>query len=113
MGLYVAGIGGPVAALLSFPLTNLVTRRGAKERETRSRREEVLRNLRWASELAVDTDERKAKLGVAELIVLAYSDLLDESQQLFVYAALEAVIRDPLEELAEAGEEVVPALVEV
>jgi hypothetical protein len=63
MGLYVAGIGGPVAALLSFPLTNLVTRRGAKELETRSRREEVLRNLRWASELAVDTDERKAKLG--------------------------------------------------
>jgi hypothetical protein len=43
---------------------------------------------------------------VAELIALADSDLLDESQQLFVYTALEAVIRDPLEELAEAGEDV-------
>jgi hypothetical protein len=102
---YVGSIGTPISAFLGVLAGNFFTRRGAKELETRSRREEVLRNLRWASELAVDADERKAALGVAQLNALADSDLLDESQQLFVDAALETVIRVPLEELAEAGED--------
>jgi hypothetical protein len=84
---------------------NLLTRRGAKELERRSKREEVLRNLRWAAELAVSEDAGKAQLGLAELQALAESDLLEPGQKLFIDAALEAVVREPEEELEEAGED--------
>jgi hypothetical protein len=46
---------------------------------------------------------RKSELGVAQLIALGDSDLLDEAQQLFVDAALEAVIGDAAEEVEAAG----------
>ena len=63
----------------------------------------MLRNLRWAAELAVSDDEGKAPLGLAELQALADSDLLEAGQKLFIDAALEAVVREPEEELEEAG----------
>ena len=44
-----------------------VARTAAAESEQRSRREEVLRNVRWASELAVSADPDKARLGVMQL----------------------------------------------
>jgi ribosome assembly protein YihI (activator of Der GTPase) len=64
-----------------------------------------MRNLRWAAELAVHEDDRKAQLGVAQLNALDASDLLDESQQLFIDAALDAVVSVPLEELDELGDD--------
>jgi hypothetical protein len=80
--------------------------RNTHELETRSRREETLRNLRWAAELAVSDDDRTAQLGVAELNALAESDLLDESQQLFIDAALDSVIEEPEDEIDESEEDV-------
>ena len=65
-----------------------------------------MRNLRWAAELAVDRDEAKSALGVAQLIALGDSDLLDEDQQLFVDAALAAVVDDAAKEVEAAGPEV-------
>jgi soluble lytic murein transglycosylase-like protein len=62
-------------------------------------------NLRWAAELAVSADEGKAQLGFAELRALADSDLLEAGQKLFIDAAPEAVVREPAEELEEAGED--------
>lgn len=56
-----------------------------------------MRNLRWAAELAVSEDSRQAELGVAHLLALTESDLLDESQQLCVDAALQSVVRQPAE----------------
>lgn len=49
-----------------------------------------------------------AQLGVAELNALAESDLLDDSQKLFIDAALESMIQDAAEEIDEieaAGDE--------
>ncbi len=86
-------------------VSNFLTRRGAKELEQRSKREEVLRNLRWAAELAVSDDEGKALLDLAELQALADSDLLEPGQRLFIDAALEAVVSEPEEELEEAGDD--------
>jgi hypothetical protein len=62
-----------------------------------------MRNLRWAAELAVSTDERLAE-GVAELNALTESNLLDEDEKLFIDAALESVVQEPVEEIEESGE---------
>jgi hypothetical protein len=69
----------------------------------RSRREETHRVLRWAAELAVSDNEGQAKLGVSQLNALGDSDLLDDAQQLFVDAALQAVVDEPADEIDEAG----------
>ncbi len=98
-------LGTPASAFVGVLVGNLLTRRGAKELEQRSKREEVLRTLRWAAEMAVSEDAGKAQLGFAELQALAESDLLEVGQKLFIDAALEAVVREPEEELEEAGED--------
>ena len=83
-----------------------VTRRGATELEFRSKREEVMRILRWAAELAVSDDQAHSRLGVAELGALLQSELLDEEEKDFVQAALTAVVRVPVEQIEQLGEDV-------
>lgn len=101
---FAVGVLTAVAAFVGSLIGALLARRGARELESRSRREETMRNLRWGAELAVSSDDRTARLGIAQLRALAESDLLDEGQQLFVDAALDAVVRDPADRVAEAGE---------
>ena len=62
-----------------------------------------MRNLRWAAELAVESDERKAQLGLAQLRALGGSNVLDGGEQLFVDAALESVLGEPIDEMREVG----------
>ena len=50
-----------------------------------------MRNLRWAAELAAADDQARAILGIAQLLALGDSSLLDPEQQVFVDAALTAV----------------------
>jgi hypothetical protein len=114
--IYAVSFGSPALAFLGVLAAQYVPRKGAKELEFRSKREEVMRNLRWASELAVSDDEGKAKLGVAQLAALAQSDMLDEQHQLFIDAALVAVIREPVEEveqIAQTGDAQAVAVVTV
>ncbi|MDQ2837139.1 MAG: hypothetical protein M3Y42_15225 [Actinomycetota bacterium] len=98
---YVAGVGTPIGAFLGGLIGQLVTRRGAKELEKRSRREQVMRTLQWAAELAVDGNEAKAALGVSQLEALADSNLSDPDVQAFVDAALDAVVYDVADEVEE------------
>jgi len=100
---FAVSFGSPVLAFLGVLVAQLIGRKGAKELETRSKREETMRNLRWAAELAVSADPAKSGLGVSQLNALGDSDMLDEGQQLFVGAALEAVIEDAAEEVEQAG----------
>ena len=102
---FAVAFGTPGSAFVGVLVGNVLTRRGAKELDRRARREEVMRNLRWASELAVSVDDRTARLGVAELNALALSDLLDDTAQGFIDAALDSVVKDPVEELEQAGED--------
>jgi hypothetical protein len=64
-----------------------------------SKREEVMRNLRWAAELAVSDDVAKARLGVHELEVLRNSKMLGPGDEEIIYAALQAVIEVPVRQL--------------
>lgn len=102
---YAVSLGTPVAAFLGVLVAQWITRKGAKELETRSRREETMRNVRWAAELAVSTDDRMADLGVNQLAALLESDLLEDAEKVFVEAALDAVYEEPEAELEKLGED--------
>lgn len=103
---WVLSFGTPVLAFLAVLIGQAVTRRGAREQETRSKREEVMRILRWAAELAVSDDQAHSRLGVVELGALLGSELLDEEEKDFVQAALEAVVRIPAERIEQLGGDV-------
>lgn len=103
---YLLSFGSPALSFAGVLIAQRIIRRGARELEIRSRREEVMRDLRWAAELAVSDDEDHARLGVAELRALAESEMLDESQQLFIDAALQAVVKVPAEEIKQLGDDV-------
>ena len=106
---WVISIGTPVLAFVGVVLGQVVTRRGERELEFRSKREEVMRILRWAAELAVSDDQAHSRLGVAELGALLHSELLDEEEKDFVQAALTAVVRVPveqIEQIEQLGEDV-------
>jgi hypothetical protein len=92
---YAIGFATPVLAFAGVLIGQLVTRRGADELEARSEREELMRMLRWASELAISNDEPRARLGVTQLRALLYSSLLTVDEISFVRAALEVNIRNP------------------
>jgi len=96
---YLAGIGTPVGAFVGGIVGQLVTRKGARELEHRSRREQVMQALRWAAELAASTDEARARLGIRQLRALADSNLSDPDVQVFVDAALEAVVDELADEV--------------
>lgn len=98
--------GTPLLAFVGVVIGQVITRRGATELEIRSKREEVMRILRWAAELAVSDDEAHARLGVAQLGALLSSELLDEEEKDFVQAALEAVVRVPVQQIEQLGRDV-------
>jgi hypothetical protein len=94
------GIGYAVALI-----QGALTRKGAIEADNRGRREELMRQLRWAAELAVSDDPRKAQLGVDQLDALIESALLSEAEKSLVDAALLSSIHAPVAEI-EATEKV-------
>lgn len=102
---FAVSFGSPLLAFLGVLLAQVIGRKGAKELEIRSKREETLRTMRWAAELSASKEDRLADLGVAELEALLGSDLLEESEKTFVEAALTAVYVDPEEQLDELGAE--------
>lgn len=103
--LFAVAFGSPILAFLGVLLAQVMTRKSATELEARSKREETMRILRWAAELAVSLDDRMADLGVAQLGALLSSDLLDDSEKVFVEVALDAVYEDPEAELNQLGED--------
>jgi hypothetical protein len=108
---YAIAFATPVLAFAGVLIGQLVTRKGADELEARSKREELMRMLRWASELAISDDEPKARLGVAQLSTLLHSSLLTAEEISFVRAALAASIRNPVELMEQLGGEARATLV--
>jgi len=102
---WVLSFGSPLLAFVGVVFGQMITRRGARELEFRSKREEVMRILRWAAELSVSDEQAHARLGVAELGALLESELLDEEEKDFVQAALTAVVWVPVEQIELLGDE--------
>jgi hypothetical protein len=103
---YAVGLGTPVLAFLGVLIGHLLLRKGANELDVWRRREETMRMLRWASELAVSDHDAKALMGVAALAALSESELLQDEDQQLVDAVLDSVIEEPVEEIEAAGEDV-------
>lgn len=80
----------PIGALAGVVITVLVTRKNAREANITAAHEELMRNVRWAAELAVSDDEAQARLGVLELERLGADPALQQREQEMVDAALQA-----------------------
>ena len=107
---YAVTFGTPASALLGVLISHVLTHRANTQLEDRSKREETLRMLRWAAELAVSGDNAKANLGVKQLASLGASELLDDDEQVFVDAALEAAQTPGKLALDVAGQDAQPVL---
>lgn len=92
----------PMLAFAGALLGVALSLRSARDLERRSVREETMRNVRWASELAV-APERRAELGVAQLRALDSSAKLETFEQAMINAALTT-----MEPGAEEAEEETP-----
>lgn len=88
----VVAVGTPLLAFAGALSGQLLSRKGAKERDIRWRREETMRILRWAAELAVDSDVGRSAVGVAALDALEESELLQRDDQALISAVLDAVV---------------------
>lgn len=103
---WILSFGSPALTAAVALVGQRISRRGTQELESRSKREEVMRNLRWAAELAVSGDVRKARLGNRELKALLASKLLSPTEVDFIYAALDAALDVPVHEIEQAAGEV-------
>ena len=75
---WAVAIATPLLAFAGAILGHALGRRSSKELDRWRRREETMRLLRWAVELAVSDDPNKARAGVIVLDSLLDSPLLDE-----------------------------------
>lgn len=87
---------GSWIAIVTVLVTQLVVFYGMRQSEARWRREETMRLLRWAAELAIDKSEASTEstnlAGLQILDALQRSPLLQEADQAFISAVLEAVV---------------------
>ena len=86
-----------VTPALSFAgswLGGWLDRRSARELDRWRRREETMRLVRWASELATDDDDRRAGVGVATMRALNLSEMLQPEDLALLAAVSGAVLAD-------------------
>jgi hypothetical protein len=90
--IWTLGFGSPAITAIIALTGEYISRRGTQELESRSKREEALRNLRWAAELAVSGDGLKATLGLEQLQALRVSQMLSSTEEELIDAALHTAI---------------------
>src|SRR6201999_3130479 len=90
-----AAIGTPMLAVGGALAGQLLQRRAARELDVRWHREETMRLLRWAAELAVDGADERSAIGIAALHALSRSELVQRADQIILGAVLDAVV-DPV-----------------
>jgi hypothetical protein len=80
-------------------------RKTARELDVWRRREETMRLLRWGVELAVDSNDLRANVGLATLAALEASpDLLQVEDLDLVAAVADAILQLPVTEYSEGGD---------
>jgi hypothetical protein len=98
---------GSWIAIVTVLVTQGVVLYGLRGTEERWRREETMRLLRWAAELAIgradNTDEAGSLAGLQILDALQSSPLLQKEDQKFISAVLEAIVDQAIVE-DEAGD---------
>ena len=101
---------GSWIAIVTVLVTQAVVLYGLRGTEARWRREETMRLLRWAAELAIGGsdkhDEASNLAGLQILDALQSSPLLQKEDQRFISAVLEAIVDQAVVE-DEEGEQIV------
>jgi hypothetical protein len=85
-------VATPVLSFAGSWFGGWLNRRTARELDRWRRREETMRLLRWASELAADQDAAKAAVGWAALQALTTSEMLQAADFEMVVAVTDAVL---------------------
>jgi len=100
---------GSWIAIVTVLVTQAVVFYGLRGTEARWRREETMRLLRWAAELAIGradrSDEAGTLAGLQILDALQSSPLLQPEDQAFISAVLEAIV-DQAVVIDEEGEQI-------
>ena len=84
-------VAGPVLALGGVLLGHLVTRQSARELDRWRKREETMRLLRWATELALDESPGRSLIGLEVLNTLVNAPMLDDDDRVLVIAVLDPI----------------------
>jgi hypothetical protein len=106
--LAVLTLGGVLLSAWLLRRTGREARVSAQELDRRDKREETMRTLRWAAELAVSADMssadmRKGRLGVAALDALGGSAWLEAEDQVLIDAIIETVMKPAADAYHERG----------
>jgi hypothetical protein len=83
-------VASPLLAFLGVLAGHRVARSSARELDRWRRREETMRLLRWATELAVDRDPARSLVGVEVLGALVDAPILDADDRKLVAAVFAA-----------------------
>jgi hypothetical protein len=86
-----AAVATPILAFLGALAGHWVRRRSDTELDRWRKREETMRLLRWATELAVARDADRARAGLAVLSALLDSPILDDNDVELVATVTEHV----------------------
>jgi len=87
------GIAAPLLVLLGVLVGEFLTRKGARELDFRAKREEALRNVRWAAEMAFDKTGAAAVMGVAVLGTAKGDPVLQtHSDKALIKAILDSIV---------------------
>lgn len=97
-------VATPVLAFAGGMTSHLLTRKTATELDRWRKREETMRMLRWATELAIDTDPDRARAGLVVLAALLDSPLLDDADVNLVATVAQYVATDDVDNTEERGE---------
>lgn len=89
-------IATPLLAFAGGLVGHLLLRRGAVELDRWRKREETMRMLRWATELATDSNPDRARAGITVLSALLDSPLLDEADVELVATIAGAIALTPI-----------------
>lgn len=102
--LIVTPIASALLAFIGAVVGQWWARKSAVELDHWRRREETMRLLRWAVELAADDNQRKAEVGLRTLIELTESELLQAEDQALVDGIADTVLEIALDAYTELAE---------
>jgi hypothetical protein len=99
----IVAVATPLLAFAGALVGHIWTRTTAKELDHWRHREETMRLLRWAVELALDPDPRRGSAGVRALAALLDSQLLQDEDVELVASVASAVAMPPEDTTLDTG----------
>lgn len=104
---YCVSFGTPLATFIGVLIGHVLASRSTDELDCRAKREESMRTLRWAGELALSGDVGSARVGLAALDALSASPWLQSEDQAFIDTVVAALANTDATGYRERGNAVI------